>query len=116
MIQAHKKTSDEEDHHVVYNDIISETSTAAAVKVEPLFEDYEAMTNSNSASSTSLYMNMNYPPVDETSLSFIYDTTNFSNESLLDFLGGSMSHNYSKSNGAFESFGSVDNLSLDDYY
>lgn len=114
MIQAHKKTNDGQDH-VVYTDITTEPCTAAAVKIEPpLLEDYEA--NSNSTSSTSLYMNMNYPPVDETSMSFIYETTNFSNESLLDFLGGSMTYNYSKSNGPFESFASVDNLSLDDYY
>ncbi|PON68862.1 B3 DNA binding domain containing protein [Parasponia andersonii] len=121
VIQAHKKTSDEaqDDDDVVYTDHTTETSTAVAMKVEPLCnidQDYEA--NSNTTPSNSLYMNMNCPPVDETSLSFIYETTNFSNESLLDFLGGSMSHTYSKSNGSFgfESFGSVDNLSLDDYY
>ncbi|PRQ54336.1 putative transcription factor B3-Domain family [Rosa chinensis] len=49
-------------------------------------------------------------------MSFVYDTTAFSNDSLLDFLGGSMT-NYSRSNGRLqENFGSVENLSLDDFY
>ncbi|XP_004306317.1 PREDICTED: B3 domain-containing transcription factor FUS3 [Fragaria vesca subsp. vesca] len=49
-------------------------------------------------------------------MSFVYDTTAFSNDSLLDFLGGSMT-NYSRSNGRVqENFGSVENLSLDEFY
>ena len=46
-------------------------------------------------------------------MSFIYDTT-VSNDSPFDFLGGSMT-NYPKM-GSFESFASVENLSLDDFY
>ncbi|XP_011045796.1 PREDICTED: B3 domain-containing transcription factor FUS3-like isoform X4 [Populus euphratica] len=57
---------------------------------------------------------VNYPVVDNTGLSFIYDTTTFSNVSPLDFLGGSMT-NFSRI-GHLESFGSVENLSLDDFY
>ncbi|XP_045793060.1 B3 domain-containing transcription factor FUS3-like [Trifolium pratense] len=55
-----------------------------------------------------------YPTMnDTTSMSFIYDTT-ISNDSPLDFLGGSMT-NYSRI-GSVETFGSVENLSLDDFY
>ncbi|XP_061948273.1 B3 domain-containing transcription factor FUS3-like [Populus nigra] len=57
---------------------------------------------------------VNYPVVDNTGLSFIYDTTAFSNDSPLDFLGGSMT-NFSRI-GNLESFGSVENLFLDDFY
>ncbi|KAG6742718.1 hypothetical protein D5086_030398 [Populus alba] len=57
---------------------------------------------------------VNYPVVDNTGLSFIYDTTAFSNDSPLDFLGGSMT-NFSRI-GNLESFGSVENLFLDDSY
>ncbi|KAJ8773058.1 hypothetical protein K2173_028235 [Erythroxylum novogranatense] len=62
-------------------------------------------------SKTSSYVN--YPMVDNTGLSFIYETT-FSDDSPLDFLGGSMT-NFSRI-GHPESFGSVDNLGLDDFY
>ncbi|KAF1883817.1 hypothetical protein Lal_00012735 [Lupinus albus] len=54
-----------------------------------------------------------YPSVNDTGMSFIYDTT-FSNDSPFDFLGGSMT-NLSRT-GTDETFGSVDNLSLDDFY
>ncbi|ESW33641.1 hypothetical protein PHAVU_001G086800 [Phaseolus vulgaris] len=57
--------------------------------------------------------NINYPAVNDTGMSFIYDTT-FSNDSPLDFLGGSMT-NLSRI-GPVETFGSVENLSLDDFY
>ncbi|KAE8021270.1 hypothetical protein FH972_007177 [Carpinus fangiana] len=57
----------------------------------------------------------NYPTVDDTSLSFIYDsTTTFSNDSPLDFLGGSLT-NYSRI-GSLEGFGSGDQeFSIDDF-
>ncbi|XP_027351157.1 B3 domain-containing transcription factor FUS3-like [Abrus precatorius] len=57
--------------------------------------------------------NVTYPAVNDTGMSFIYETT-FSNDSPLDFLGGSMT-NYSRI-GPVETFGSVENLSLDDFY
>ncbi|CAL0322735.1 unnamed protein product [Lupinus luteus] len=58
--------------------------------------------------------NETYPAVnDMAGMSFIYDTT-FSNDSPLDFLGGSMT-NFSRI-GPVETFGSVENLSLDDFY
>lgn len=56
---------------------------------------------------------LTYPTMNDTGMSFIYETT-FSNDSPFDFLGGSMT-NYSRI-GPVETFGSVDNLSLDDFY
>ncbi|XP_015570693.1 B3 domain-containing transcription factor FUS3 isoform X2 [Ricinus communis] len=61
--------------------------------------------------SSSFYMN--YPIVDNTGLSFIYDTTTFSDDSPLDFLGGSLT-NYSRI-GHRETFGPVESLSLDEF-
>ncbi|KAK8716935.1 hypothetical protein V6N13_044225 [Hibiscus sabdariffa] len=56
-----------------------------------------------------------YPMMEDSGMSFVYDTTlSFSNDCPLDFLGGSMT-NYSRM-GAPESFGSVENLSLDEFY
>ncbi|CAL1391348.1 unnamed protein product [Linum trigynum] len=50
------------------------------------------------------------------SFSFIYDsTTTFSNDSPLDFLGGSMT-NFPTTGNHLESFGSIEALSLDDFY
>ncbi|XP_050104394.1 B3 domain-containing transcription factor FUS3-like [Malus sylvestris] len=65
--------------------------------------------------SSSFYM----PKMEEDTtagLSFVYDTTTYSNDSLLDFFGGSMMTNYSRNGSLHESFGSVENLSLDDFY
>ncbi|XVF13846.1 hypothetical protein REPUB_Repub09cG0003700 [Reevesia pubescens] len=92
VIQA-KKASDQD----VYSDI-------ARNGVNDLFlHDYEV------CKSSSYY----YPKMEDSGMSFIYDTT-FSNDSPLDFLGGSMT-NYSRI-GSLESFGSVENLSLDEFY
>ncbi|CAI9111612.1 OLC1v1011872C1 [Oldenlandia corymbosa var. corymbosa] len=53
---------------------------------------------------------------DETAgMSFIYDTTSFSNDSPLDFLGGAMT-DYSRVGGHNTNFGSIDNLSFDDFF
>ncbi|GMH24420.1 hypothetical protein Nepgr_026263 [Nepenthes gracilis] len=51
------------------------------------------------------------PQVEDTGMSYVYDTT-FSNDFLLDYLNGSMTNYYYKPP---DSFGSVDNLSFDDY-
>lgn len=120
MIEA-KKASDEE----IYSSELSKgkSSSSAVLLNEVCVNDYEAdnyCTSTTTPSASSFYM-MNYP-LESTSagMSFVYDTTtNFSNESLLDFLGGSA--NYSRNGSAkhdhLETFGSVDNFScLDDFY
>lgn len=97
VIQA-KKASDQD----VFTDITRN------IAVNDLFlNDYEPTKQG------SFYAN--YPTVDDTSMSFIYDsTTTFSNDSPLDFLGGSLT-NYSRI-GSLEGFGSDDQeLSLDDF-
>ncbi|XP_044467053.1 B3 domain-containing transcription factor FUS3-like isoform X2 [Mangifera indica] len=97
VIQA-KKASDQD---VIYTNI---TST----DVNDMFlHEYEV----NHLSS--IYAN--YPNSDDTTMSFIYDTTAFSNDSPLDFLGGSLT-SYSRIGALQESFGSVENLSLDEFY
>lgn len=125
MIQGSKKTSaGQQEDHVEYADITAESSNidvALTVKQEAVINQDDQEANSvNTSAANCFYMNYPASVVDhETSMSFVYDTTNvFSNESMLDFWGESLSLNYSRSNniGAFESFGSVDNLSLDDYY
>lgn len=55
----------------------------------------------------------NFPRVEDPGSSFIYDTTTFSNDSPLDFLGGSMT-NYSRVEPP-ATFGSIENLSLEDF-
>ncbi|XP_039069595.1 B3 domain-containing transcription factor FUS3-like [Hibiscus syriacus] len=94
VIQA-KKASDED----VYSDI-------ARNGMNDLFlHDYEV-------GKSSCYY---YPTMEDSGMSFIYDTTlTFSNDCPLDFLGGSMT-TYSRM-GPLESFGSVENLSLDEFY
>ncbi|GAV59534.1 B3 domain-containing protein, partial [Cephalotus follicularis] len=94
VIQA-KKASDKD----VYGDL-----TKNAVNDLFLNDNYEV---NNKCSS------FYYPTMDNTGMSFIYETT-FSNDFPLDFLGGSMT-NYSRI-GSHEGFGSVENLSLDEFY
>ncbi|KAF7801816.1 B3 domain-containing transcription factor FUS3 [Senna tora] len=72
-----------------------------------ILHDYE-VTKSNSLSV------MTIPTMNDTDMSFIYETTFSTNDSPLDFLGGSMT-TYSRI-GPVETFGSVENLSLDDFY
>lgn len=95
VIQA-KKASDED----VYANI-------TLTEVDDIFlHDFKEINKSS-------FFNMNYPIVDNTGLSFIYDNTTFSDDSPLDFLGGSLT-NYSRI-GHMESFGSVESLSLDEF-
>ena len=68
--------------------------------------DYEV----NKSNSLSV---MSYPTMNDTEMSFIYETT-LSNDSPFDFLSGSMT-SFPRI-GSVETFGSVENLSLDDFY
>ncbi|KAK9272290.1 hypothetical protein L1049_002661 [Liquidambar formosana] len=95
VIQA-KKASDQD----VYTDL-----TRNAVN-DHFVHDFEVNKSS--------YYQVNPPTVQDVGMSFIYDTS-FSNDSPLDFLGGSTTNYYSRIN-PLESFGSVENLSLDDFY
>lgn len=96
VIQA-KKASEQDDFMGVASDSISDI----------FLHDYEV----NKSNSLSV---MTYPTMNDTDMSFIYETTFSSNDSPLDFLGGSMT-SFSRI-GPVETFGSVENLSLDDFY
>ncbi|XP_030539508.2 B3 domain-containing transcription factor FUS3-like [Rhodamnia argentea] len=96
VIQA-KKASEED----VYTDIAKCTISDLALK------DYHEM-NSNINSFDESYLAINQ----DAEMSFVYGTS-FSNDSPLDFLGGSMT-TYARISPP-ESFGSVDNLRLDDF-
>ncbi|XP_030461747.1 B3 domain-containing transcription factor FUS3-like [Syzygium oleosum] len=96
VIQA-KKASEED----VYTDIAKSTISDLALQ-----DHYEMNNNINS-------FDESYPAIDQdVEMSFVYDTS-FSNDSPLDFLGGSMT-TYARISPP-ESFGSVDNLCLDDF-
>ncbi|XP_010556322.1 PREDICTED: B3 domain-containing transcription factor FUS3-like [Tarenaya hassleriana] len=84
-----------------------------------LGQDYEVVVDVGKSSCCRSY----YPVMDSdhrdsgaAAMSFVYDTTKLSNDSPLDFLGGSMTNCTHSRFGSFEAFGSVDNLSLDDFY
>ncbi|KAI4348371.1 hypothetical protein L6164_009103 [Bauhinia variegata] len=93
VIQA-KKASDEDDFMAITSDTINDI----------FLHDYELVNKPN----------VIYPTIDDTDMSFIYETT-FSNDSPLDFLGGSMT-SFSRIGSSVETFGPVENLLLDDFY
>ncbi|KAL3731098.1 hypothetical protein ACJRO7_028035 [Eucalyptus globulus] len=96
VIQA--KNASEED---VYTDIAKST-----ISDLPLQDHDEMNNNINSFEET-------YPTIDhDVEMSFVYDTS-FSNDSPLDFLGGSMT-NYARISPP-ESFGTVENWCFDDF-
>ncbi|KAK2968796.1 hypothetical protein RJ640_028189 [Escallonia rubra] len=101
VIEA-RKASDQ----VVYaehdaNDVYTDARNAVS---EHLLDDFEVNTSS--------YSPEYFPTVNDTAMSFVYDTT-FSNDSPLDFLGGSMT-NYSRVEPP-ATFGSIENLAIDDF-
>ncbi|KAK9925574.1 hypothetical protein M0R45_033895 [Rubus argutus] len=117
VIQAKKANCDQDDDDTVYG--VEETMNINAVNELMINDDSVVVPDYQANKSSSFYMpTMDHDHIQDVNagMSFIYDTTAFSNDSLLDFLGGSMT-NYSRSNGSLqENFGSVDNLSLDDFY
>lgn len=117
VIQAKKANCDQDDDDTVYG--VEETMNINAVNELMINDDSVVVPDHQANKSSSFYMpTMDHDHMQDVNagMSFIYDTTAFSNDSLLDFLGGSMT-NYSRSNGRLqENFGSVENLSLDDFY
>ncbi|XP_038874973.1 B3 domain-containing transcription factor FUS3-like [Benincasa hispida] len=100
VIQA-KKASEQE----IYSDI---ATNDIVINNDIMFQDYDA-----SKVASSIYVPS--PIMEDPVSSFIYDTSSaFDNDSPFDFMSGSMT-NYSRL-GALEGFGSVENLSLDDFY
>nr|AJZ68830.1 FUS3 protein [Rosa canina] len=115
VIQAKKANSvqdDDEEDETVYG--VEETMNNAVNELMI----YDSVPDQANKSSSFYMPTMDHDHMQDVNagMSFVYDTTAFSNDSLLDFLGGSMT-NYSRSNGRLqENFGSVENLSLDDFY
>lgn len=74
----------------------------------------DAAAASAATDKSSCYYPQTFPRVDDMETSFVYDTT-FSNElSPFDFMGGSMT-NYSSID-PWSNFGSIESLSIDDFY
>lgn len=97
VIQA-KKASDQE----MYTGI----GTNVVINGDIVFHDYDPNKVGNSIYVPSPTMDVS---------SFIYDTSSaFDNDSTFDFMSGSVT-NYSRM-GGLEGFGSVENLSLDEFY
>ncbi|XP_050383306.1 B3 domain-containing transcription factor FUS3 [Argentina anserina] len=117
VIQAKKANSDQEDDDDNYDDTVYgvEETMNNAVNELMLYESLPEQANKCSSFYMPTMEHDDKPDVNA-GMSFVYDTTAFSNDSLLDFLGGSMT-NLSRSNGRLqENFGSVENLSLDEFY
>lgn len=120
VIQARKASEEEEDvinveEDDVYTDL---TRIENTVVNDFLLQDYNHQNNNNN-NICSYY----YPIIDDvttTTSSFVYDSTALtSNDTPLDFLGGlttTSSNNYYSKYGSFEGLGSVENISLDDFY
>lgn len=107
MIQAKKASEEEDDFMGLAGDSITDIF---------LHDHHHEVNKSdihevNKSNSLSL---VTYPTMSDTDMSFIYDTTFSLDDSPLDFLGGSMT-NFPRI-GPVETFGSVENLSLDDFY
>lgn len=119
MIQARKAseeenlTSFEEDD--VYTDL---TKIENTVVNDLLIQDYNHHYNSDNGKCSYYYPIIDDVTATATTASFVYDTTALtSNDTPLDFLGGltMRTNNYYSKVGSFEGFGSVENISLDDF-
>ncbi|CAI0555709.1 unnamed protein product [Linum tenue] len=110
VIQA-RKASEEES---IFADIMNSDVMSDHILVQDL--DHPHHHHIAGKTNSALYYDSNAMESAAASLSFIYDsTTTFSNDSPLDFLGGSMT-NFPRAGNHLESFGSIEALSLDDFY
>ncbi|KFK33600.1 hypothetical protein AALP_AA5G035000 [Arabis alpina] len=125
VIQA-RKASEEEEEDInnaeeddVYTDL---TRIENTVVNDFILQDYNHYYNNNNAKCSYYYPAINdvtSAATTSTTASFVYDTTALtSNDTPLDFLGGltTTTNNYYSKFGSFEGFGSVENISLDDFY
>nr|WDY36101.1 fusca 3 [Paeonia rockii] len=96
---------------VEYDDIIEN-----GVNDEDIYNDITTNNVNDDQIFQDSYFEFDFPPVEEDAGApkFIYDTT-FSSESPLDFLGGTVNNYYSRLIPP-ENFGSVENMSLDEYF
>ncbi|KAF8052263.1 hypothetical protein N665_1579s0001 [Sinapis alba] len=125
VIQARKASEEEEnltkvEEDDVYTDLTRIENTVVNVN-DILLRDYNHHYNSsdNGVPCSYYYPIINDVTATTTTASFVYDTTALtSNDTPLDFLGGlttTTTNNYYSKVGSFEGFGSVENISLDDF-
>ncbi|ESQ32806.1 hypothetical protein EUTSA_v10005481mg [Eutrema salsugineum] len=123
VIQARKASEEEEDiTNVDEDDVYTDLTRIENTVVNDLFlQDYNH-DHYNNNNNNNEKCSFNYPVIDDittatTTPSFVYDTTALtSNDTPLDYLGGLTTNNYYSKFGSFEGFGSVENISLDDFY
>ncbi|XP_019100092.1 PREDICTED: B3 domain-containing transcription factor FUS3-like [Camelina sativa] len=122
VIQARKASEEEgeEDVTMVEEDDVytNLTKIENTVVNDLLIQDFNHQSSNSNNNKSSYY----YPVIDDittNTASFVYDTTALtSNDTPLDYLGGSTTtaNNYYSDFGSFEGLGSVENISLDDFY
>ncbi|AEE77216.1 AP2/B3-like transcriptional factor family protein [Arabidopsis thaliana] len=127
VIQARKASEEEEvdvinlEEDDVYTNL---TRIENTVVNDLLLQDFNHHNNNNNnnSNSNSNKCSYYYPVIDDVTTnteSFVYDTTALtSNDTPLDFLGGhtTTTNNYYSKFGTFDGLGSVENISLDDFY
>nr|AAC35246.1 FUSCA3 [Arabidopsis thaliana] len=125
VIQARKASEEEEvdvinlEEDDVYTNL---TRIGNTVVNDLLLQDFNHHNNNNNNNSNSNKCSYYYPVIDDVTTnteSFVYDTTALtSNDTPLDFLGGhtTTTNNYYSKFGTFDGLGSVENISLDDFY
>ncbi|CDP16731.1 unnamed protein product [Coffea canephora] len=98
-----------------YDSVVHDTSGHGAQGILSDYAASDVVRGPESEINASGYIPEMFPPVNEMGdMSFIYDTS-FSNDSPLDYLGGPMT-DFSRVGGHESNFGSIDNLSLDDFF
>ncbi|KAG2301557.1 hypothetical protein Bca52824_030208 [Brassica carinata] len=120
VIQARKASEEEEnltsvEEDDVYTDL---TKIENTVVNDLLIQDYPIIDDSDNGKCSYYYPIIDDVTATATTASFVYDTTALtSNDTPLDFLGGltMRTNNYYSKVGSFEGFGSVENISLDDF-
>ncbi|XP_023638463.1 B3 domain-containing transcription factor FUS3 isoform X2 [Capsella rubella] len=133
VIQARKASEEEEEEEDVTiieeDDVYTNlTKIENTVVNDLLIQDFNHHNDNSSNNNSNNNINNNkcsyyYPVIDDittNTASFVYDTTTLtSNDSPLDFLGGhttTTTNTYYSKFGSFEGLGSVENISLDDFY
>ncbi|KAJ4901069.1 B3 domain-containing transcription factor FUS3 [Raphanus sativus] len=122
VIQAKKAYEEEEDITNVEEDDVYTNLTRIENTVlndRPL-QDYNHHYNNNSGKCSYVYPAFDDVTATTTNAPFVYDTTALSsNDTPLDYLGGlattTSTNSYYSEFGPFEGFGSVENISLDDF-
>ncbi|KAG2283638.1 hypothetical protein Bca4012_052293 [Brassica carinata] len=119
VIQARKASEEENLTKIEEDDVYTDlTKIENTVVNDLLIQDYNHHYNSDNGKCSYYYPIIDDVTATATTASFVYDTTALtSNDTPLDFLGGltMRTNNYYSKVGSFEGFGSVENISLDDF-